>query len=83
VGKKAMKRQHVDRLTVENWHESSRTRVSCGMWMPVRIDETEDGAYRGIYGNPDLLGTEAHFDLLHEALAWANRDGGGTLIIVD
>ena len=51
--------------------------MSCGIWMSVRIEETRDGSYRGIYGNPDGLGTEARFDLLDDALAWANRDGGG------
>ena len=34
-----------------------------------------------VYGNPDGLGTEARFDLLDEALAWANRDGGGIVLI--
>ena len=82
MGKKVTKRQHVDRLTVENWRDSSRTRVSCGIWMSVRIEENEDGSYRGIYGNPETLGTETHFDVLDEALAWANRDGGGTLLII-
>jgi hypothetical protein len=76
-------RQHVDRLTVENWRDSSRSRVSCGIWMAARIEENEDGSYRGIYGNPEGFGTEAHFDLLAEALAWANRDGGGTLLVID
>ena len=51
MGKKA-KRQHVDLLAVENWRDSSRTRVSCGIWMGVRIEETGDGSFRGIYGNP-------------------------------
>jgi hypothetical protein len=36
-----------------------------------------------VYGNPDVLGTGAGFDLLDEALAWANRDGGGLVLIVD
>ena len=83
MSNEAMKRQHVDRLTVENWRESSRTRVSCGLWMGVRIEEAGDGSYRGIYGNPDGLGTEAHFDLLDDALAWANRDGGGIVLMLD
>jgi hypothetical protein len=57
-----------------------------GHLMPGNKEEAAqllDGSFRGIYGNPDVLGTEARFDLLGDALAWANRDGGGIILMLD
>jgi len=77
-------RVSVRRLTETNWRQSSRTRLSCGIWMPARVEETLDGRYRGIYGFPQKgFGADRIFDSLEEALAWANVDGGGVMIFVE
>jgi hypothetical protein len=52
------------------------------IWMSARIEATEDGRYRGVYGDPNGFGTEVFFDLLEEALAWANRDGSAAFLTV-
>ena len=77
-------RVSVRRLTSENWHDSSRTRRSCGISMPARVEETLDGRYRVIYGFPQKgFGAEEIFNSLDEALGWANHDGGGVMIFVE
>jgi hypothetical protein len=51
--------------------------------MPAWIEATDDGRYRGTYGFPDKgFGVAKVFDLLGEALEWANHDGSGMLLYV-
>jgi hypothetical protein len=78
------RRKSVDVLTAENWRDSARTRLSCGIRMGARIEDAGDGRYVGIYGFPQKgFGSEVIFDSLDEALTWANRDGGGVMIFIE
>jgi hypothetical protein len=77
------RRKSVDVLTAENWRDSVRTRLSCGIRMGAYIEGAGGGRYRGVYGFPHKgFGAERLFDSLEEALAWANQDGGGVLLRV-
>lgn len=77
-------RKSVRQLTAENWRDSSRTRLACGILMGARIEDAGAGRYRGIYGFPHKgFGADRIFDSLEEALAWANHDGGGVMLFVD
>jgi hypothetical protein len=76
-------RHSVHQLTEANWVSSRRVRRSCNILMPAWIEATDDGRYRGTYGFPDKgFGVEKVFDLLGEALEWANHDGSGMMLYV-
>jgi hypothetical protein len=52
--------------------------------MGVRIEDAADGGYRGVYGFPEQsFGADRTFDSIDGALAWANHDGGGVMLIVE
>jgi hypothetical protein len=76
------RKQSVGVLTARNWRDSVRTRRSCGIWMSARIEDAGNGRYRGVHGFPEQsFGADRAFESLDEALARANTDGGGVLLI--
>ena len=67
------KREHVDRITKENWRTASTPRCHAGMWMGAYIHEDEEGLL-GVWGKPGTWGFTVRCNSLEDALAWVNRE---------
>ncbi len=75
-------REHVDKLTPDNWSQSTRRRRMGRIEMSAWLEDAGESRYRGVYGDPNGFGTEVFFDSLEKALAWANTDGSAAFLTV-